>query len=82
MDDLARACEIITEEGDWSERPETIETPLGTHGCHYNPHFPPESTDSEVWVVVGMSALPGGVFAEIEHGTYGNLQGFRYYPFR
>lgn len=35
--------------------------------------------DGERYATVGYTALPAGVYAEIEHGTCGVLQAFRVY---
>ena len=52
------------------ERPESVESPFGTHGVNYG------EEDGERFATVGF-VLPDGVFAEIEDGTYGQLNGFR-----
>lgn len=55
--------------------PKEIRGPFGTHGCMYD-----SDDGDEQYVTVGFN-LPAGVFAEIEDGTCGELQGFRiYYP--
>lgn len=55
------------------ERPLTIKTVFGEHGMHYD-----FDEDGDGFVTIGFN-LPDGVFAEIDGGTYGQLQGFRIY---
>lgn len=54
-------------------RPKNITGPFGTHGCTYN-----TDEDGCRFVTVGF-VMPDRVFAEIEDGTYGELQGLRIY---
>lgn len=54
------------------ERPTTLESPAGTQGVTYG------SDDQGEFATIGMT-LPEGVFAEIEDGTFGQLQGYRVY---
>jgi len=60
-------------EEECASRPEIIVGPFGTHGVLYE-----EDDDGESYALVGF-ALPDGVFAEIEYGTYGCLAGWRVY---
>jgi len=70
--DLPRSLEVIkvTLSHDWGTN--AIYTRLGTHGVGYG------EDDAGEYAVVGMT-LPGGVYAELEGDTYGELQGFRIY---
>ena len=54
------------------ERPSVIEDRFGTHGVTYG------TDDTGEYVVVGFQ-FPAGIYAEIEDGTYGTLQGLRIY---
>jgi len=58
---------------DWSRAPETISTAFCTYSCTYG-----RDEDDTVYVTVRYQ-LPADLYAEIEDGTYGVLQGFRYY---
>jgi len=60
-------------EEECASRPEIIVSPFGTHGVLYK-----EDEDGQPYALVGF-ALPDGVFAEIECGTYGCLAGWRVY---
>ncbi|MHB1712222.1 MAG: hypothetical protein ACYCV7_12585 [Acidimicrobiales bacterium] len=52
------------------ERPMQVSGPFGVHGMGYG------EEDGEAYAVIGF-ALPDGVYAETDGGTYGELQGFR-----
>ena len=54
-------------------RPTLIKSPFGDLGVvwDYDPEF-------GTYATVGFN-LPDGIYAEIEDGTYGQLQGFRIY---
>jgi len=54
-------------------RPDAITGPLGTHGVTYD-----VDDDGEPYARIGFG-LPEGVYAEIEDGTYGELQALRIY---
>ena len=51
------------------ERPMQVSGPFGTHSMGYG------EDDGEAYAVVGF-ALPDGVYAETDGGTYGELQGW------
>lgn len=53
--------------------PSEISGPFGTHGCLYG-----EDEDGKKFVTVGFN-MPPDVWAELEDGTYGELQGWRIY---
>lgn len=55
------------------ERPERIKTVFGEHGMSYG-----FDEDGDGYVTIGF-VLPRAMYAEIEDGTYGSLQGFRFY---
>jgi len=78
-DHLSVAIDTIIEslrENEW-ETVTRIETPLGVHGVTY------ACDENEEYACVGMvlgGSKPGvEVYAEIEDGTYGQMQGFRFY---
>jgi hypothetical protein len=54
-------------------RPVQVESPFGVHGCMYA-----IDEDNEEYVTIGFT-FPDEIFAEIEDGTYGELQGIRIY---
>lgn len=54
------------------ERPSVIQTNFGYHGIRYG------TDDTGQYAVVGFE-FPAGIYAEIEDGTYGTLQGLRIY---
>lgn len=56
-----------------SYRPAAITGPFGTHGVTYE-----RDEDDEPYASIGFN-LPEGVYAEIEDGTYGELQALRVY---
>lgn len=73
-DCLSIALDTIWEslrENEWGEVVR-IETPLGVHGVTYGAEY----ELSEEYATVGM-VLPEHVYAEIDDGTYGQMQGFR-----
>ena len=53
-----------------------LESPFGIHSVEY--HTPPRWPDYFGYAIIGFT-LPDGVYAEIEDGTYGTLNGFRIY---
>lgn len=55
-----------------NKRQKTVSTAYGIHGIVYG------EDDLGYYGTVGF-ILPEEVFAEIEDGTYGTLQGFRFY---
>ena len=72
-DDLSRALAIVKTalRGAWG-LPLNVETPLGMHGVTWG------EDESGEYATIGM-VLPYGVYAEIEDGTYGQMQAFRIY---
>lgn len=57
-----------------AERPDSYQWPDGsTSGIYYH-----EEEDGQVCASVGYN-LPDGIYAEIDYGTHGTLQGFRVY---
>lgn len=57
------------------ERPTEINSQFGTHGVTYgDDEFGPYAT-----VGFNLANLSHGAYAEIEDGTFGELQGFRFY---
>jgi hypothetical protein len=54
---------------DFEYRPTQIMSPYGLHGCTYG-----VDDDNCKFVTIGFNMVPY-VFAEIENGTWGNLQG-------
>lgn len=57
-----------------NERPTSITTSFGTHGVHYG-----TDEDGDDYAIVGFNIFHKNIYAEIEDGTYGQLQGFRIY---
>ena len=57
-----------------AERPETVDTPLGTLAVDYR-H---DEEDDLPYAFLALR-LPEGVFAEIDSQTYGTLHGLRIY---
>ena len=55
------------------QRPTEVISPFGIHGVMYG-----TDEDDNTYATVGF-ILPNGVYAEIEDGTFGELQGFRIY---
>lgn len=53
--------------------PVYFDGPFGKHGCTYG-----VDEDGCKYVTIGYN-MPEHIFAEIEDGTYGNLQGWRIY---
>ena len=59
---------------DGGGRPLVFHSPFGTHGVMYVE----DELIGDPCAVVGFN-LPHGVYAEIEDGTFGELQGFRFF---
>lgn len=56
------------------QRPTSVETPDGTHGVAYG-----TDEDGDDYAIVGFNVNGKNIYAEIEDGTFGSLQGFRIY---
>jgi hypothetical protein len=78
-DELSRSIDLIVHalrDNEWGAT-DYIGTPLGTHGVTYGDEG--EGEFATVGMVLGGSTPEPPVFAEIEDGTYGQLQAFRIY---
>ena len=57
---------------------EKVESVFGTHGVVYTSADDSEEPEEGDYATIGF-VLPDGLYAEIESGTYGELQGIRIY---
>lgn len=69
IDDFIRSVHHDLSEG---EQPEVVNSVFGQHGVHYG------EDENGTYAIVGFSTNKD-VYAEIEDGTYGTLQGWRIY---
>ena len=58
------------------ERPIEVSGPLGIHSVYYIEAYDRSNDEGEAYAIVDWR-LPDGVFAEVDDGTYGALEGFR-----
>jgi hypothetical protein len=74
MDPFTTHVLAIQERIEAGERPAEVEGPLGTIRLVYIDEE--DAEDGEAYAYFSFD-LPSGVFAEIDEGTWGELQGFR-----
>jgi hypothetical protein len=71
--------EMLAELFETGERPDKVTGPFGEHGIHYGND---EHDGGGDYATVGFNLVNNDetkVYAEIEDGTYGEMQGFRIY---